>query len=293
MKKLVLALVAAAIAATAWANKTIEYKCNADYSVKIWDNSSAPHSNFEKKDERQDKNQKIWHTSECVLYIYKAKGTPTGQGVVILPGGGYRNLNIKGPAAFGEYLQSIGITVALVKYRLPNYGHKEVPLEDAEAAIKYLRDHAKELNIDPGKVGVCGSSAGGNLAAYVSTFAKGETKPDFSILFYPVISGEVGLLHAGTILQLLGKNQTPALLHKYCLEHCVDNTTPPTIILLSDDDATVHPENSIAYYEALKEHGVKATMHIYPSGGHAWIGNKKFKYDKEYKAAVKDWLSKL
>ena len=296
MKRFITALALAALCASgASAQKTVSVENNADKVIKWWDNKTAPHSNEETKNEELNKSKHFTHTSETVFYVYKADPSKaTGQGVVVLPGGGYSKVCIAHEGfAMGEWFKANGITAVVVKYRLPNLGHKEVPLEDAQAALKYMRDNAKKLGIDPAKVGICGGSAGGHLAAYTSTFTPDAEKPAFSILFYPVITGTTWHTHQNTFRHLLGDKRTPAQQEYYSLENRVSETTPPTILLLSDDDQVVPPISSILYYEALKRHGVKATMHIYPSGGHGWAGKDTFKYAEDYRRALLDWLSTL
>jgi len=282
----------AASVSAASAQKTVEVANTADEVVKWWSNNTAPHSSGETRDERFDASNHLECTSETVFYVYRANpAKATGQGVVVLPGGGYHKVCISKGLSLGEWFRDNGITAVVVKYRLPNLGHREVPLEDAQAALKYMRDNARKLDIDPAEVGICGGSAGGHLAAYASTFTPDAEKPAFSILFYPVITGTTWHTHQNTFRYLLGDKRTPEMQEYYSLENRVGKTTPPTILLLSDDDRVVPPISSIRYYEALKRHGVKAAMHIYPSGGHGWAGNDKFKYDAEYKAAILDWLA--
>ena len=297
MKKVIFTLLAATFAiTTVSAQKTVDVPNKADKVVKVWNNTTAPHSNEETKDEYLNEKNFFYQTSETVFYIYKAdKKKNTGKCIVILPGGGYGAVCIsKEGFNVAEWLQTEGITSIVVKYRLPNNGHKEVPLEDAQAALRYAREHASELGIDPAKVGMMGSSAGGHLAAYTSTFTPDEQKPNFSVLFYPVITGTTWQTHMGTFNRLLGKDRTPEMTEHYSLENRVTATTPPTILLLSDDDLVVPPISSIRYYEALKHHGVKATMYIFPSGGHGWAGDDgNFKYEQEYKHLLLDWLSTL
>ena len=292
MKRMILTLLLAAATLAASAQKTVEVESTADEVVKWWDNATAPHSNGETRDERFDASNHLECTSETAFFIYKADpAKATGQGVVIIPGGGYRKVCISKGLSLAEWFRENGITTIVLKYRLPNLGHKEVPLEDTQAALKYMRDNAARLGIDPSKVGICGGSAGGHLAAYASTFTPDAEKPAYSILFYPVITGTTWHTHHNSFRYLLGDKRTPAEQEYYSLENRVSETTPPTILLLSDDDRVVPPISSILYYEALKRHGVKATMHIYPSGGHGWAGNNSFKYDADYKAAILDWLA--
>ena len=297
MKRLFITLtLVAACALSASAQKPIiKIPCNADKIIKVWDNKKAPHSNEETKDENRNNRGHFYNTSHTAFYLYKAdKKIATGQGVVILPGGGYAAVCIEHEGfKLAEYFQSIGVTALVVKYRLPNYGHKEVPLEDAQEALRYLRKHGKAWRVDPAKVGICGSSAGGHLAAYTSTFTDDIEKPAFTILFYPVISGENCMTHRNTFHRLLGNNPAPYLREHYSLNNHVSPTTPPTILLLSNDDRVVPPINSVLYYKALKHYGVKASMHIYPEGGHGWAGRSKFRYDKEWKTELAEWLTWL
>ena len=297
MKKIIISLVlVAGLAISASAQKTIvKIPCEADKIIKLWNNNKAPHSNEETKDENRNNKGHIYNTSQTVLYLYKAdKKKATGQGVVICPGGGYGAVCIeKEGFALAEYFQSIGVTAIVLKYRLPNYGHKEVPLEDAQEALRYMRENGKKWRVDPSKVGIAGSSAGGHLAAYTSTFTPDAEKPAFTVLFYPVISGESCMTHQGTFDRLLGKNHAPYLREKYSLNNNVTPTTPPTILLLSNNDRTVPPISSIRYYQALKYNGVKAAMHVYPEGGHGWVGRESFRYHKDWQHQLKRWMEHL
>ena len=129
------------------------------------------------------------------------------------------------------------------------------------------------------------------MAAYTSNFTADAEKPAFSLLIYPVITGTTWATHQNSFEYLLGKNRTHNAQEYYSLENRVTPTTPPTILLLSDDDLTVPPISSILYYEALKANGVPATKHIYPSGGLGWGGHDEFKYSEQYKDALSDWLN--
>lgn len=273
----------------------INVPCNADKVVQWWNNNSAPHSNEESKDEVRTKHGHFKLTSQTEFYIYKADSrSATGQGVVVIPGGGYGSVCVPNEGfRLAEYFQSLGITALVLKYRLPNYGHKEVPLEDAQAALDYLRKNAKKLGIDPAKVGIAGSSAGGHLAAYTSTFTEDAKKPAFTILFYPVISGESTMTHRGTFIRLLGKEAAPYELEYYSLNNRVSATTPPTILLLSNDDRVVPPINSVLYYKALKHYGVEAAMHIYPEGGHGWVCKESFRYHDNWQHLLARWLQHI
>lgn len=297
MKKIIVSLILiAGFAISASAQKAItNVPCNADKVVKWWNNKKAPHSNEEEKDESRNKAGHFYNTSQTEFYLYIAdKEKATGQAIVLCPGGGYGAVCIEREGFFlAEYFKSIGVTALVLKYRLPNYGHKEVPLEDAQAALRYLRKNAKKFGVDPTKVGIAGSSAGGHLAAYVSTFTEDAEKPAFAVLFYPVITAENCMTHQGTFDRLLGKGQAPYLRDYYSLNNRVTPTTPPTILLLSNNDRTVPPISSIRYYQALKYNGVKAAMHVYPEGGHGWVGRESFRYHKDWQHQLKRWMEHL
>lgn len=289
MKKIFSTIVlVAAFITTASAQKSIvEVPCNADQTIRVWDNAKAPHSNEETDNESRDKSGHFVNTSETVFYLYKAENNTTGQSVVVLPGGGYSKIFIEREGfKLAEQFQKLGITALVVKYRLPNNGHKEVPLEDAQEALRYLRKNAKKLGLDPAKVGVAGS----HLAAHTSVFTADEEKPAFTVLFNPVISTSSCMTHQNTFRQMLGKGHSAHEREYYSLENRVTATTPPTLIFHTSDDRAVPPINSVLYYKALNHYGVKASLFIYPEGGHTWLGNDEFRYDKEWKHELKKWL---
>jgi acetyl esterase/lipase len=192
-----------------------------------------------------------------------------------------------------QWLNRQGIAGIILKYRMPNK-HKEVPLDDAQEAIRYVRLHAHEWHIRPDKIGIAGFSAGGHLASTASTHFTTQgvsSRPDFSILFYPVIT--MGLAtHAGSLAGLLGDYE-PEDLHRFSSEKQVNVNTPPAILLLSDDDKVVPPENSICYYRALKANGIKASLYIFPSGGHGWGLNQSFAYYPQVTALLAAWLEDI
>ena len=295
MRKLLVILFAAVVTSVATAQKPIIIPAShsgADEVVEnLWNNSTAPHSNGITADECINEKYELTNTTQTDLYIYKADpALATGQAVVIVPGGGYRKVCIEYDG-FGvaRYLRSIGITAIVVKYRLPN-SHREVPLEDVQQTMSYVRTNAAKWGIDPTQVGILGSSAGGYLAAHVSTVTPDADKPAFAILIYPVISGTTRSTHHGTFGNMLGQNRTDAEQEYYSLENRVTPTTPPTLLLLADDDLTVPTISSTRYYKALKYHGVKASMIVFPSGGHGWAGKEDYHYAHPAQQAIADWL---
>ncbi len=287
MKRFLTFALALAFAWGASAQKTISLE-GADETVRLWDNTTAKYSNHQTKDEALRKNSKsvILNTSSCELYIFKADAKKNnGVAVAIFPGGGYSSLHISFSNA--KWYASQGITAAVVKYRLPNYGHNEATLEDAMGAVNYLRTRT-DLGIDPSKVGVSGSSAGGHLAAWVSNAMADGEKPAFAVLLFPSITRTEFYTKMSTNNRLLGKNYCYQDAFDMSVNNMVSSTTPPTIMFLCDDDNVVPSISSVAYYKALNNYGVKASMHIYPKGGHS-IKN----YTEEFKAAVLDWLTWL
>ena len=289
MKKVLAVVFALALAMGASAQKTISLE-GADEIVRLWDNSTAKYSNYESRDEQwqSDKKRSMINTSSCELYIFKAaEGKNTGVAVALYPGGAYIRLNIA--QWLVDWLTSQGITVAVVKYRLPNFGHHEATLEDAVGAVRYLRTRT-DLGIDPKKVGVMGSSAGGHLSSWVSNAMPDGEKPAFAVLLYPWI--DLANSHSkaahSALIQLLGKRYSLQDALDLSTYRMVSRSTSPTILLLCDNDRTVSSEDSAKYYEALARHGVKASMHIYPFGGHSVT-----KHTAEFQPAVINWLKYL
>lgn len=263
---------------------------NGQEVVKLWD-SNPPTENKLTAIEK-NANGHISNVINPTITIYRPDAKKNKNiAVIICPGGGYTILASKHEGSeYAEWLASEGYTGIVLKYRLPNK-HKEVPLDDVHQAFRYVRSKAKEWNID--KVGISGFSAGGHLASTASThFRSAETRPDFSILFYPVISmGEY--THQGSKNNLLGDLPSSTDVNIYSNEKQVNANTPPAILLLSDDDKVVVPENSIMYYDALKKNNVQASMYIFPVGGHGWGMNKDFRYHEEMKSLLLSWLSGL
>lgn len=260
-------------------------------TVHIWDNATAPHSN--RIDASTQDPARMHLTTDAKLYIFAADRTKaTGQAVVICPGGSYHGLAIGHEGLeMAKWLAENGITAAVLKYRMPN-GHAEVPREDAEMALRIMRGQEPGAEgFTASKVGIIGCSAGGHLAATISTLC--AEKPAFAILFYPVISGDPTITHKGSFDNLLGEGRTAEQTAPYWLENRVTEQTPPTLILFSDDDDAVPAANGARYYNALKAHGIKASLHIYPTGGHGWGFNDSFAYKAAWQAAALDWLEKI
>lgn len=215
---------------------------------------------------------------------------PNGMAIIMCPGGGYARLAMAHEGYdMAPWLNAQGITYIVLKYRMPN-GHREVPLSDAEQAIRLVRQHAAEWNVNPARVGIMGASAGGHLAASLATlYGSDETRPDFQILFYPVITMGADT-HQGSRNNLLGENPSDELVRDYSLENRVTSRTPQAFIMLSTDDTSVPPVNSINYYLALVKQKVPATLHAYPVGGHGWGFRDDFSYKRQWTGELEKWL---
>ena len=205
---------------------------------------------------------------------------PNGQMVIVCPGGGYAIVSSYNEGIYvADWMLERGITVCVVKYRLPNRQNCKVPHADVENAFRYCRAHAAEWGVD--QIGVMGFSAGGHLAGTTSTlWTEQQTRPDFSILIYPVITMEVGFTHKGTREKLITEKAIwkEHKAEQYSLEKQVTRFTPPTFLALCSDDFVVPAENSLRYYNELINHDVPAEMHIWPKGGHGWgFSSEKFK----------------
>jgi acetyl esterase/lipase len=219
-----------------------------------------------------------------LIVFLPAKELSNGTAVVICPGGGYginaiQHEGIDVARKFNE----AGVAAFVLKYRLPSDNtmkDKSIgPLQDAQQAIKVVRDRANDWNVDPSKVGIAGFSAGGHLASTAGThFQKvmidnvenTNVRPDFMILLYPVISFSEELTHMGSRNNLIGKSPSEESVKLYSNELQVTKKTPPAFIVHASDDGAVKVENSLRFYEALNNNGILSELFIFPKGGHGF-----------------------
>lgn len=214
----------------------------------------------------------------------------TGRAVVACPGGGYSHLAVEHEGYdWAPYFNKQGIALIVLKYRMPK-GDCTLPVSDAEAAMKIVRDSADVWNLNPNDIGIMGSSAGGHLASTIATHARPEIRPNFQILFYPVITMDKSYTHMGSHNNFLGKDASAESETEYSNEKQVTKETPRAFIVYSDDDKTVAPANGVNYYLALNKNNVPATLHIYPSGGHGWGIRESFLYKNEMLNELTVWL---
>lgn len=204
-----------------------------------------------------------------------------GTAVIVCPGGGYAHLAMDHEGVqIARWLNSIGVTAFVLKYRLGPRYHHPAPLDDAQRALRYVRLHEDEFHVDSRRLGIWGFSAGGHLASTAAThFDRGNSeaaeaidrmssRPDFAILAYPVITMTGEHTHKGSRRNLLGENPDPRLVELLSNEKQVTAETPPTFLFHTTDDQAVSVENSVLFYSALRKAGVPAEMHIYQRGRH-------------------------
>ena len=242
--------------------------------------------------DRTNSDSSVWHRiSTPTLRIYLPPTTTSKRtAVIICAGGGYAGLNIKREGYnVAEAFNKEGIAAFVLKYRLPddktNKDKTIAPLQDAQQAIKIVRDSAEKWNIDPGKIGIMGFSAGGHLASSAGTHynritipnaGKTSLRPDFMLLVYPVISFNNAIGHIGSRDNLIGKNPKADSISFFSNELHINKQTPPTYLVHSGDDKVVKVANSIKFYEELNKNNVPADLHIYSKGGHGFGAEPTF-----------------
>lgn len=216
------------------------------------------------------------------LAVFRPAGAKiTTSAVIVMPGGGYRNLAFDYEGTdVAEWLNRLGISAFVLKYRLGPKYHYPVELWDAQRAIRYVRAHAAEFHIQPDRIGIWGFSAGGHLASTAGTHFDGgsqdsadnierqSSRPNFMILAYPVITLEAPYVHIGSLHALLGDQPDPALVKLLSNETQVTSRTPPTFLFHTTEDQTVPVQNSVNFYLALRAADIPAEMHIYLKGHH-------------------------
>lgn len=227
----------------------------------------------------------------AVLHVLPAPRDNHTHGAVILcPGGGYRYLEKwnEGYLWF-PFFHSRGFAVAMLEYRLPNHNH-QIPITDGIEAVLLMRTRAGEWGFDKDDVGVMGFSAGGHLASSLMVNVRDSVRPDFGILFYPVVSMRKELTHKGSHDLLLGEKASEQLEKLYSNELHVSDQTPPAYIAVSKDDEKVNPQNSIRFYDEMNAKRRPIMLHVYPSGGHGWGYKLSFPYHKQMLSDLENWL---
>jgi acetyl esterase/lipase len=239
------------------------------------------------------------------LDVYPAGQASNGCAVVICPGGGYGDLALDHEGIqVARWLNTSGVSAFVLHYRNNGTGYKNpAPLSDAQRAVRLVRHRAKELAIDPNRIGILGFSAGGHLASSLGThfqtsayeiadeIDKVSCRPDFMVLVYPVITFDPPFAHTGSRDNLLGKDAKEELVRRFCNHLWVTKDTPPTFLVHANDDKAVPPENSILFYEALRRAEIGAEMHIFIKGGHGFGMNKGVGPAEEWIILCEKWMS--
>ena len=291
------------------------FLCNAfsgfsqNLEIPLWENIPGAIKSVDYKEEITKDDDGVIKgfskVSQPTLTVFLAdQSSSNGTAVIICPGGGYLHLAInKEGYKIAKWFNSFGISAFVLKYRMPNdltMKDKTIgPLQDAQEALRMVRRNASKWHLDSNKIGIMGFSAGGHLAATVSTqYAEKvydskddvSARPDFSILIYPVISMQDGITHNGSKVSLLGQNASKKLIDKYSNQKQIDANTPKTFIVHATDDKVVPVENSINYYMNLKKYNVPVEMHLYENGGHGFgLGTKGT--HSEWPTACEKWLT--
>jgi acetyl esterase/lipase len=279
-----------------------------DKGIKLWP-GGIPNSKYNPTFKASIDSNQYWtwekNISNPVIDFYPAPAEKSkGTAVIICPGGGYSVLAIVHEGSkVAEWLNSLGITAFVLKYRLPDTAimiNKTVgPLQDAQRAMRIVRRRAKLWNINPDRIGIMGFSAGGHLASTLSThynqrvYNSADTtsaRPDFSILIYPVISMDSSVTHMGSRINLLGKHPDPELVKLYSNELQVNISTPPAFIVQSMDDDAVPVLNSIDYALALKKYNIPCELHLYEKGGHGYGLGRNNDTESSWGEACAKWL---
>jgi PelA/Pel-15E family pectate lyase len=252
--------------------------------IDLWPNG-APNNNELVGEEYRNKDNRITNVTHPTLTVFQATN-PNGMAVIACPGGGYQHLAFEHEGTdFADWYNSQGITLAVLKYRMPN-GHFECPQSDIQQAMSLMHQHAKEWGVDENKIGVQGASAGGHLAATLATnYRNILERPAFQIMFYGAITPKMAQ-------QKTEESSTKSKLAFQGNLLKVTNDTPPAFIMVSADDHLCC-DLCIDYFKALKDAGVWSCLHVYPEGTHGWGFKDAFKYKPMWTMELSFWLNEL
>lgn len=259
----------------------------------LWPDRTAPGSQHvrleqrfvERSDDAARPDRIVTGITQPYMVVYRP-AKPNGAALLVMPGGAYRRivLDKEGTALVPEFVDRLGYTLFVLRYRLPGEGHdnaRDAPLADAQRALRLIRARASEWNLDPHRVGAMGFSAGGHVAASLGTrYAEAtyaaadaadriDARPDFLLLMYPVIDMG-GHAHAVSREHLLGAAPSASDIAAYSLQNRVKAGMPPVFLLHANDDASVRVENTLLFFDALRAAQVPVELHLYPRGGHGF-----------------------
>ncbi|GEN75278.1 alpha/beta hydrolase [Chryseobacterium hagamense] len=281
---------------------------SAQEKIILWPKGQMPNSKGLSL-KTEEKDGRIVQIKEPELFAFlPPKEERKAMAVIVIPGGGYYKLTYDlGGYQIAKWFNTLGVAAFVLNYRLPvspDVQQRELaPLQDIQAAIKYLRKNAALYGISPEQIGVLGTSAGGHLAASVSNIktdytglggdqAAISTIPDFAVLVSPVI--DLGpFAHAGSRNSLLGEDASREKISEYSMQNRVTQQTPPTLLLHAQNDKTVPVMNSILYYQAMTKNKVRGALFIFPEGGHKIGITNTSELTGNWKVLCSDWLKTL
>jgi len=269
--------------------------------IELWP-EGVPNLNTNLSGDKVVSNRIVSVQKPSMLVFTPDPTNASGSAVIFCSGGGYVRISVpQDGGSLTRQMTAEGLTVFMLKYRLSDYGHP-APLQDVLRAVRIVRSRAAEFGIKPDHIGVMGASAGGHLAGCAATIwdsPAGKTgaaldavsaRPDFAVLIYPVVTMADTFVHKGSRDALLGKSPSPELLDELSVERQVRKDSPPMFIAATMADKTVPVENSLHLYQALRDAGVPAEMHVYAQGSHGNSQDPKYGPTAEWPKRLEEWL---
>ena len=276
--------------------------------IPLWPKDRMPNTKGMKLKDSVVNDRLLQVATPGVYAFLPSKDDNTGAAVLIFPGGGYHHLTYDlGGFQLAKWFNTMGINAFVVIYRLPtspDLQQRELaPLQDAQRAMRIIRSNAGKWKINPGRIGVQGSSAGGHLAAMTGNITEDLSaihdsldnisfRPDFMVLVSPVISMGANA-HKGSKENLLGNQPSPDLVKRYSMELQVNASTPPCFIVGAFDDKTVPPLNSLLFYQALLNKNISTSFHVFPQGGHSIGLHNNPGSTEQWKSLCEAWLKEI
>ncbi len=281
---------------------TAIFAADAAPVIELWP-EGVPAIKADAGPEKDDGNGRFTNIHRPTLTVYApAAGTANGTAVIYAAGGGY--IRVAVGAKGGEitrWLNSLGITVFVLKYRNVEYGHPAA-LRDALRSVRTVRSRAAEWGVKPERIGMLGGSAGGHLTASAGTLfeaPEGRTgaaldrvsgRPDFLVLVFPVITMQDPFAHGTSRRALLGEQPSPEAKHRLSVDEQVTKDTPPTFLVHSAEDTTVPVENSLLFYQGMRRAKAPIELHLYPKGPHGAGMDAKLGPTAEWPRHCESWM---
>lgn len=266
---------------------------HSQIEINLYPHGPAQSNGITKSESHPDPGFIIDISNPRIYYYPATKNANNTAAVVICPGGGYAGLaHSHEGSEIAQWFNEQGLAAFVLYYRMPN-GHYNIPLEDAQAAMKIIRKRSKEWSIDKQKIGIMGFSAGGHLASTVGTHFKTKTeRPSFMILAYPVISMQSEITHTGSRQNLLGLQPSADLVAEFSNDLQVSKKTPATFLLHARDDETVPYANTVSFEQALIKNNVLSELHLFDKGGHGFGMRKQNIPVDNWPNLLEKWMTK-